>query len=236
VKHRLLCLLLAAPAVLVAQSAPPTDLDALMARAIERRAESWKTLRQYVLDEREQVDLRGPGGAPLFGERRDYTWYIRDGYFVRSPVRANGVTIGEDERRKYEDDWIAREKRREFRRAAKDGPPAPETLAPPDPDRVGDFLRQTIEPRFISAAYFLDFKFEPGNYALVGRETIEERDVLKVEYYPAKLFSDDDDDNEHREHADHASERGKQEKDKEEEAIERRMNKVALVTLSASTS
>jgi hypothetical protein len=208
-----------------------------MLRALARREASWNLLRQYVLDEREQFDFRDPSGAPIFGERREYTWYIRDGFFVRSPTRANGVAIGEEERRKYEDDWIAREKRREYRRAAKDGPPTPAEAPPPDPEHVGNFLRQTIEPRFISAAYFMDFKFEPGNYALVGRESIEGRDVLRIEYYPRKLFTDDD---EHEEHADHATERGKDEggknkrrKDREGEgdAINRRMNKVALITL-----
>ena len=39
--------------------------------------------------------MRGPARIPLWGERRDYTWYIRDGFFVRSPVKVNGVTIGE---------------------------------------------------------------------------------------------------------------------------------------------
>jgi hypothetical protein len=205
-----------------------------MERALARRAESWRTLKQYVLDEREQFDFKDPSGTPIFGERREYTWYIRDGFFIRSPTRANGVAIGEDERRRYEDEWIAREKRREFRRSAKDGPPEPTT---PDPGQMGDFLRQTIEPRFISAAYFMDFKFEPGNYALVGRETIEGRSVLRIEHYPTKLFTDEDE-NEHREHADHATERGddrKKKRGKEEEdedaAIERRMNKVALITL-----
>jgi hypothetical protein len=246
---RYACLLLGLPALLLAQTppdstgkAPPSDLDALMERAISRRAESWKLLRQYVLDEREQFDFRDPSGAPIFGERREYTWYIRDGFFVRSPTRANGVAISEQERRKYEDEWIARERRREYRRAAKDGPPAPAEAPPLNPENVGDFLRQSIEPRFISAAYFMDFKFEPGNYALVGRESIEGRDVLRIEYYPMKLFTDDDE-HEHRKHADQETERGKDEagKDKrrknrkgeedEDAAIERRMNKVALITL-----
>jgi hypothetical protein len=226
-------LVLCLPALLTAQGTP-NDLDALMERALARRAESWRTLKQYVLDEREQFDFKDPSGTPIFGERREYTWYIRDGFFIRSPTRANGVAIGEDERRRYEDEWIAREKRREFRRTAKDGPPEP---AAPDPGQMGDFLRQTIEPRFISAAYFMDFKFEPGNYALVGRETIEGRSVLRIEHYPTKLFTDDDE-HEHREYADHATERGddkkkKRGKDEEDEdaAIERRMNKVALITL-----
>jgi len=243
-------LVLCLPAILLAQSpsdsgpakAPRNDLDALMERALARREASWKLLRQYVLDEREQFDFRDPSGNPIFGERREYTWYIRDGFFVRSPTRANGVAIGEEERRKYEHEWISREKRREYRRAAKDGPPVPAAEAPPlNPEGVGDFLRQTIEPRFISAAYFMDFKFEPGNYALVGRESIEGREVLRIEYYPRNLFTDDDDD-EHREHADQPTERekdkdtrekGKKEKkeEDEDEAIERRMNKVALITL-----
>jgi hypothetical protein len=243
-------LLLCLPAILLAQSpsdsgaakAPQNDLDALMLRALARREASWKLLRQYVLDEREQFDFKDPSGNPIFGERREYTWYIRDGFFVRSPTRANGVSISEEERRKYEDEWIAGERRKEYRRSAKDGPPPPVETPPADAERVGDFLRQTIEPRFISAAYFMDFKFEPGNYALVGRESLEGRDVLRVEYYPTKLFTDDDE-HEHREQADHATERsgdkdgkGKKNKNKKDDedmdaAIERRMNKVSLITL-----
>jgi hypothetical protein len=237
---RYLSLLLVLPALLGAEPAPQSDLDALMERALARREASWKLLRQYVLDEREQFDFKDPSGNPIFGERREYTWYIRDGFFVRSPTRANGVTIGEEERRKYEDEWIARERRKEYRRSAKDGPPAPVETPPGDAERVGDFLRQTIEPQFISAAYFMDFKFEPGNYALVGRETLEGREVLRIEYYPTKLFTDDDE-HEHREHEDHATERSrdrdekrKQKKKDDEDmdaAIERRLNKVSLITL-----
>jgi hypothetical protein len=245
VKYLLLCV----PALLLAQSpadsgaakGPQNDLDALMERALARREAGWKLLRQYVLDEREQFDFKDPSGNPIFGERREYTWYIRDGFFVRSPTRANGVAISEEERRKYEDEWIARERRKEYRRAAKDGPPAPVEKPSLDPEHLGDFLRQTIEPQFISAAYFMDFKFEPGNYALVGRETIEGREVLRIEHYPTKLFTDDDE-HEHREHADHATERSadkegtgrKKKKDNDEDmdaAIERRMNKVSLITL-----
>ena len=29
--------------------------------------------------------------SPIWGERREYTWYIRDGFFVRSPIKFNGV-------------------------------------------------------------------------------------------------------------------------------------------------
>ena len=57
-----------------------------MERVLARRDENWKKLQQYVLDERETLDLTGPGGARLYGFRRDYSWFMRDGIFVRSPL------------------------------------------------------------------------------------------------------------------------------------------------------
>jgi len=200
--------------------AAATDLDALMARALEHRATAWKTMEQYILDEREQFELRGPLGVPLFGERRLYTWFVRDGYFVRSPIEFNGVKIGDDERRKYEDRWLTNEREREKKLAekrAKDGDAAP-AEAPADVDA---FLKQTSEPRFISAAYFLDFKFEPGNYYFAGRETFGGRPAVKVEYFPRKLFNDDEADRE----------RGARDDDDEDERIQAAMNKVARITL-----
>src|SRR6266540_4595885 len=70
----------------IVAAAPQTDLDAFMRQVVARRDDNWKKLQQYVLDERETIHLQGPGRVPLWGERRDYTWYIRDGFFVRSPV------------------------------------------------------------------------------------------------------------------------------------------------------
>src|SRR5262245_28130665 len=63
----------------------PTDLDRLMERALAHRDQNWKKLNQYVLDEREQIDVRAPNNTVLFGDQREYTWYIRDGLFLRSP-------------------------------------------------------------------------------------------------------------------------------------------------------
>ena len=88
---------------------------------------------------------------------------------------------------------------------------------------LDDLIKQTREPEFISSAYFLKFKFENGKYALVGRETIDGRDVLRIEYYPEKLFTGTD----RRQtdtpatDADHAR----------DQAFQHLMNKVALVTL-----
>jgi hypothetical protein len=120
-------LILALAASLVAAAVTPraqtpaatqtTDLDAFMSRVLERRDDNWKKLQQYVLDERETFTLTGPGATPLYGVRRESTWFPRDGRFIKSPLRINGVPISEEERRKAEEEWITREDGRETRRA-----------------------------------------------------------------------------------------------------------------------
>ena len=57
--------------------------------------------------------------------------------------------------------------------------------------RSADPVWGNMEPRFVSDAYFLDFKFEPGNYYLVGRETLDSHDVLRIEYYPEQMFAEE---------------------------------------------
>ena len=54
-----------------------------------------------------------------------------------------------------------------------------------------DIISQTFEPGFIRSANFMEFKFDAGSYVLAGREKMLERDVLKIEYYPKRLFRDD---------------------------------------------
>jgi hypothetical protein len=204
-----------------------SDLDALMTKVLATRDENWKKLRQYILDEREQIDLIGPGNARLWGDRREYIWFIRDGFFVRSPTKANGVDVSEADRRRYEDDFIRRAREREKRAQPSDdgsaGTPAPSAEAPAS---VGSLIGQTRQPEFIDSAYFLRFKFEPGRYALVGRETFEGRPVLRVEHYPARLFT-------HEQNAEDERRRvRRRDRDEDVEAsMERMMNKVSLVTL-----
>lgn len=206
------------PALAAAQS----DLDAFMAQVLAHRDENWKKLRQYVLDERERVDVTGPGAVPIWGDQRTYTWYIRSGLFVRSPVTANGVTISESERRKYEDEFLARARKRE----SKEGEAASAPAAPTEAGDLGGLLAQSRQPGFIDSAYFLRFKFEEGKYALVGREAIDGVDVLRIEYYPARLFSHEQDDQDRR-----RAERRNDRNEDVEAKMETLMNKVALVTL-----
>jgi hypothetical protein len=209
-----------------------SDLDDFMRRVMDRRDDNWKKLQQYILDEREELDVRGPGRLPLWGQRADYTWFIRDGFFVRSPVRINGATVGEDDRRKFEDNYLRQAQERDKRqqeRQKETGPgsndsPAAETL----PANVEGFIQQTRQPEFISSAYFLRFKFDSGRYAFVGREKLEDHDVLRVEYYPTKLFADDPD----RERARERRNRDQKPSDKRvDDTVNRLLNKGSRVTL-----
>ena len=236
----LLCLGLAAATLPVnAQS----DLDAFMEKVLARRDDNWKKLQQYVLEEKEHFDLTGPGGFPLWGMRREYTWFIRDGIFIRSPLTADGVKLSESDRRKEEERWLRRqrnreenEKRRAERRARGETVDGPEktvsigasgvdvTSSDDQPPAVpitntDDMLKQMREPQFVSSAYFLKFKFESGQYALAGREKINGVDTLKIEYYPrAAMFKD-------------GRSRPNKEVRRREDDIEEKMNKASMVTL-----
>jgi hypothetical protein len=209
-------------AVPTAFPAAQTDLDSFMQQVVARRDDNWKKLQQYVLDERETFELRGPTRLPVWGQQRDYTWYIRDGFFVRSPVRFNGAAIPEDERKKFESEYLIRQQKRERRYRGLDDPSAEN---PADVTDVGSLISQTREPQFISSAYFLRFKFEQGRYALVGRETLDGRDVLRVEYYPERMFSGSN-----RRRTPTGKEPSAEDRARDAE-FQRLMNKVALVTL-----
>lgn len=75
-----------------------------------------------------------------------------------------------------------------------------------------------MEPGFVSSAYFLRFRFEPGRYALVGREQLDGQSVLRIEYYPSALFHEG------------RTRPNRRVRDRDDE-VEDKMNKVSLVTL-----
>lgn len=196
---------------------PASDLDALMARVLANRDQTWRQLQEYLLDERETFRLIGPDGAPRFGQQRDHVWIARNGRAVRSPTRVNGVAVDADTRARAEADWEREEDERTARASAKAAEP---NASPGD---VEDAVRRG-EPRFISEVQFLRFTFEPGNYYFVGRETLAGRSVLRIEYYPKRLFAD------HEGRRDSRGTRDDGEADAEAR-IERALNKVSLVTL-----
>jgi hypothetical protein len=211
-------------------AAAQSDLDAFMKEVVARRDDSWKKLQQYILDERQELVLNGPGNARIWGEQRDFTWFIRDGFFIRSPVKVDGATVSDEDRRKAEDQYLRRVQRRDAR-GRQSGPPDnndnndnPSTTGEDAPANVDGLIRQMRQPEFVSSSYFLRFKFDEGRYALAGREKFEGRDVLKVEYYPTKLYGDD---NRRRRRDSNESARERQ----QEADLRRLMNKVALITL-----
>jgi hypothetical protein len=228
---------LACAALLAAPPPPQADLDAFMRQVLASRDENWKKLQQYILEESERIDVRGPSATPIWGERREYSWFIRDGFFVRSPISVNGVTIAEAERRTAEDDYLRHAKARDRGRGAGPGrgeapptappsPPAQATPPPVPPTDVSGMLAERRAPEFIEAAYFLRFRFDEGTYAFVGRESIDGEDVLRIEYYPAHLFSHDTNKQAR------SRQNGTETRDEDlDAAVERMMNKVSLVTL-----
>jgi len=234
--------------------AQETDLDALMARALERRNETWRVLHDYVLDERERFSLAGPSDVRLYGQDRQYTWYVRDGILVRSPVRINGVTVSEPDRREYEAKWLGEEQSRAERQQKRAAEKAAEAkaaqakgseaeaaesaapgAAPPEGgaspgDAPVEVVAKGLEPRFVSEANFLRFRFEPGRYFLVGRDTLDGRPVLKIEYYPKRLIVDSDEPGRKppKENPDPVARDASKAR---QDQIERQVNKVSMVTL-----
>jgi hypothetical protein len=208
-------------AVIHGQAPPATDLDRFMVGALQRRDIDRQTLSDYVLDEVESFEVLGPGRVPFARMRREYTWYVRDGVHVRSPVKFDGVPIPESSRREYEEKWMHSELNRRKHRTERDEKRAqagkgPALSAP-----------SINEPRFISEAYFLDFKFEPGNYYLAGKESLDGREVLKIDYLPSKMFDDDP-----KESQDGKERKTRGEKERQVEGeFDRKMGKTSQVTL-----
>ncbi len=229
-------------AALVAHPSAQNDLDTLMAQVLEHRDQKWKKLQQYTLTERETLQITALAVFRLFGFEREYMWFPREGFFIRSPLKADGVAIDEERRQREEAAWLKNAQNSEKRRkenaekranagAAAEGIAASPVSIPGSDlvmtGAVADIISQTFEPGFIQSANFMRFRFDQGQYALVGREKMLNRDVLKVEYYPKNLFND-------------AKERSCDAKDKKaqcdkekafEADIERKMNKVSLATL-----
>jgi hypothetical protein len=206
--------------------APASDLDAFMQRVLERRDVNRTVLNDYILDEKEEFEILGPGRYRLHRTSREYTWIVREEMHVRSPLRYEGVTVPDVERVRYEENWLQREKRRQERKAKGEKEDAEVVVSGSGVDVSGATV--PTEPRFVSEAYFMDFKFEPGNYYLAGREQFEGQEVVKIEYYPTKLFGGKDDEKTPRELR---RRRGQDRERQLENEIERKMNQTSLVTL-----
>lgn len=131
------------------------DIDVFMAKVLERRETNWDQLYDYVFNEREILEIKGDIDIPaLQSFVKEWRWFVRDGYLVRSPVSHNGIRIPDEERIKSENNWIE------------------------------DYKKRRKEEGSTDREQFFGFDFEPGNYFYAGRTTIDGRELAIVEYYP----------------------------------------------------
>jgi len=93
---------------------------------------------------------------------RSQIWYVRDGYFVRSPISVDGVTVSPEKRERAEKKWIERQKKRERERS---------------PDRE-NFLGFKFE----AGNYFF-----AGRKMFEGRELVVKRTFCGVHSEPRRL-------------------------------------------------
>jgi hypothetical protein len=225
------------PSVPVVPVVSQGDLDTFMKAVLERRDENWKKVQQFILDETERIEVLGLGGMRMWGQEREYQWFIREGFFVKRPTTSDGVKIGEADRQKYEDRYFERQKARDKRKAeeaAKKAADARAGEAPPvkaeSAGTVDDIIKQTTQPQFIDSAYFMEFKFEGGQYALAGKEQFEGHEVLRIEYYPTKLFDVDGSEDKNRKKDDKPRD-PKSKGAQFERTLEHLMNKNSMVTI-----
>ena len=191
--------------VAVQEREEDNELDRFMEQVLARRDENRIARRQYVFDEMERFTVTGYDGEVYSSFTLEFVWYRRDGVFVRSPVRFNGVDADEDDWQQYEAEWLEAEAER-ARDAASEAPCAPDdtsgsppavdeaAVPSPSPGGAGEpadlSAAADLRPRFLSESYWLDFAFEPGNYYFAGRERRAGRDVLRIEYFPERLFQE----------------------------------------------
>ena len=170
-----------------------------MERVLARRDENWKKMQQYILDEEERLQSIGPDGTRLYGFDRDYTWFIRAGLLRPQPAQ---VRRRHDQRERTRAtgraQWIEREKAREKRaqeRAKERGEERRRATAtahsisgsaPPSTMLLTAVARAAVRLGGLLPA--LQVRSRP----LRARRprAADDRDVLRIEYYPSKLFTE----------------------------------------------
>ncbi len=103
---------------LLATQAPTNDIDAFMKEVLEQRDINWEQYHEYFCRERAELIIEGSlPGVPIQGFQKEFLWFVRDGYFVRSPVSVDGVAISREQRDREEEKWIERMKKRDRERS-----------------------------------------------------------------------------------------------------------------------
>ncbi len=121
-------------------------------------------------------------------ERREANWEKVKAFIFREKedLELRGFDIAAEESFRKEYDWYYRGGNLVRRLVRSDGVKVDGPEEKWDPER-----RKKKQP--LSRENFFGFKFEPGNYFLVGKAEFERRQALIVEYYPQHLFEDEED-------------------------------------------
>jgi hypothetical protein len=148
-------------------------------------------------------------------ERREISWDELYDYVFRETMKLDfaGMEIAAIESFEHEYTWFVRGGylvRSPYRLNGVEV--SAEEKAEYESDWLGDMQEGERSTR-IERDSFFDFEFEPGNYFFAGREAFEGREVVRIEYYPTHLFSDEDD------------------SDDEDDEIDRAFDKTSLVTM-----
>ena len=147
------------------------DLDEFMAKVMQKRWADAENLREYVFNEREALNVEiDTKIASQWSYRREYLWFVRDDYLVRSPVLIDGVKVSAKEKSAAEEEWINGQKRRE--KSKNQNGIDYQALFGLENENSLDFQA------------FFGFEFEPGRYLYGGERQFEGRTALLVEYYP----------------------------------------------------
>lgn len=145
------------------QTKNESEIDAFMRKAIETRSKDWDKRYDYVFREVEELKISGDiGDAPFAGFVKEWSWYVKDGYLVRSPISVDGMPVSDEERERSERRWIK------------------------------SLQKQSEKGKQADENQFFGFKFKPGNYFFAGREQIDGHDVVVIDYYPNKRLTERD--------------------------------------------
>lgn len=119
-------------------------------------------------------------------ERREANWEkVQDFIFrEKEELEIQGFDLAAEESFRKEYEWYYRGGNLVRRLVRADGVKVDGSEEKWDPE-------QRRKKRPLARENFFGFKFEPGNYFLAGKERLEGRDVLVVEYYPEHLFDDE---------------------------------------------
>ena len=170
------------------------DLDAFMAKVLARRDVNRQTLQQYILDD--ERDVRDPRSGPDAASPDASGSSRGTSATACTSAAPSGSTASRSARRtgaSTRSDWIKRERERLERRGEAR---TPERRSPGNRDRHRRRAQSAATPVATSRASCpkptsWTSSSKPATTTSPGREQLEGQEVLRIEYYPTQMFSDE---------------------------------------------